>query len=310
LIAGELAARFILGLGDPPLYVLDPEIEYLLAPNQCCRRFGNDYIVNKWSMRSGPLAEPKPASELRVLVIGDSIVNGGGRIDQSRLATTRLCQELDPAQGGYERRVAANISAGSWGPPNELAYVKRFGTFDADVVIIVLNSDDVADVPGLEYIGSSWPRRKPWCALQELVGVYAWRGVCKVLRRSPEPAPAPHAATHEQDVEACHRAFDELVTEVRRKGAKVGVVQYLKRPEVTGRPEAGYTEIGRWAAEAGIEPVSSGPAFKVELDAGHELYLSGEDVHPNDQGQAILAGVLREAIDRALAGKPGTPAGR
>ncbi len=28
----------------------------------------------------------------------------------------------------------ANISAGSWGPPNQLEYLKRFGTFDADVL--------------------------------------------------------------------------------------------------------------------------------------------------------------------------------
>ena len=37
LLAGaEIYARKGLGLGDPPLSVADPEIEYLFAPNQDC----------------------------------------------------------------------------------------------------------------------------------------------------------------------------------------------------------------------------------------------------------------------------------
>ena len=34
VIAGELAARLLLGLGTPPLSMADPEIEYLFKPNQ------------------------------------------------------------------------------------------------------------------------------------------------------------------------------------------------------------------------------------------------------------------------------------
>ena len=226
VVAGELAARYIAGLGDPPLYMLDPEIEYLLVPNQKCRRFGHDYIVNKWSMRSGELAAQKVSGELRVMVIGDSIVNGGGKIDQSELATTLLAASLDRKGGSG---VVGNISAGSWGPPNELAYAKKFGIFNADVVIIVLNSDDWDDVPGLEYIGSAWPQKKPWCALQELLGVYGWRAICKAIGRAPEPPPPVRATTHEQDVERCRAAFVELVEFARQRGARVAVVQAVAR---------------------------------------------------------------------------------
>jgi hypothetical protein len=299
LVAGELAARYIVGMGDPPLFVLDPQIEYLLAPNQKCRRFGHDYLVNQWSMRSGPLAMPKPASEQRVLVVGDSIVNGGGRIDQSELATTLLCEPLPSADRPFERRFAANVSAPSWGPPNQLAYVKRFGTFDADVVIIVLNSDDWDDVPGLEYIGSAWPRSKPWCALQELVGVYGWKAVCRAMGRAPEPPPPPHTTTHEQDVEACRQAFVDLVRLARSKGAKVGVVQYMKKAELTGKPQEGYEVIRGWAQGLGIEPISTAAAFQKEADAGREAFLDG--MHADALGQRLLAGVIRQSIDRAEA---------
>ncbi len=48
----ELFSRSILGLGDPPLYVADPQIEYMLLPEQDVLRFGNRILVNQWGMRT------------------------------------------------------------------------------------------------------------------------------------------------------------------------------------------------------------------------------------------------------------------
>lgn len=55
LVGGEVVARFVLGLGDPPLSVAHPTIEYLLKPNQVVHRFGNRYLVNQYGMQSEPL---------------------------------------------------------------------------------------------------------------------------------------------------------------------------------------------------------------------------------------------------------------
>ena len=41
LIGAELGARYVLGLGDPPLSVADSQIEYMFAPSRTYRRFGN-----------------------------------------------------------------------------------------------------------------------------------------------------------------------------------------------------------------------------------------------------------------------------
>ena len=90
LLAGEWFARSVLGLGDPPLSITHPRIEYLYAPNQDVRRFGKRFLVNDYSMRSAPLAARKGADERRVLVFGDSVVNGGNLTDHQDLATTRL----------------------------------------------------------------------------------------------------------------------------------------------------------------------------------------------------------------------------
>src|SRR5947207_15760221 len=52
LVGGELFARYYLGLGDPPLMIADPQIEYLYKPSQTVHRFGHIIHYNAYSMRS------------------------------------------------------------------------------------------------------------------------------------------------------------------------------------------------------------------------------------------------------------------
>ncbi|HEX2973620.1 MAG TPA: hypothetical protein VHP11_14895, partial [Tepidisphaeraceae bacterium] len=144
LVVGEGIARFGLGLGDPPLSIADPQIEYLFKPSMSYRRFGRHISFNAYSMRSGPTTQKKTdPGEVRVLVVGDSVVYGGVQSDDSEIATTLLEPRLRDVL--HRPVYVGNISAGSWGPPNMLAYARRFGWFDADVVVIVLSSDDYCD---------------------------------------------------------------------------------------------------------------------------------------------------------------------
>lgn len=57
---------------------------------------------------------------------GDSIVHGRVLLDQDELATSRVAGLLP------ERDVeVANVAAGSWGPPNLLAFLEVHGSLDA-----------------------------------------------------------------------------------------------------------------------------------------------------------------------------------
>jgi hypothetical protein len=71
--AGEWFARVQLGLGNPPLSVAHPTIEYLFKPNQDVRRFDNRVRINAYGMRSEDFPASKPQDEFRVLVFGDSV---------------------------------------------------------------------------------------------------------------------------------------------------------------------------------------------------------------------------------------------
>src|SRR5680860_1531138 len=140
LFTGELFSRFYLGLGDPPLFIQHPAIEYMYKPNQDVYRFGNHFIVNQFGMRSHPFTVSKEGNEFRVMVFGDSVLNGGNLTDHDDLATSILESKFTKA--GHENVVVGNISAGSWGPGNWLAYAREYGFFDTDIVAIVVSSHD------------------------------------------------------------------------------------------------------------------------------------------------------------------------
>jgi hypothetical protein len=293
IVVAEILARLGLGLGDPPLWQADPEIEYLPRPSQSCRRFGNRISYNAFCMRSRDFPRVKSdATETRVLVVGDSIVNGGSRTDQEALATALLERRL--AEALDRPVVIGNISAASWGPPNVLAYFRRFGLFDADLVVIVVNSRDYADAPTFEPLDARRPQRRPLLAIQELFGKYVPRVVGRGLgtrRRSETVLPAA--------VEACANALRDIARLVLDSGASVVVAQHLKRCELEGEPEVGHHEIARVARELGIQPVQLGPGFAAALREGADPYRDGN--HPNERGQRVIADLLFEPVSEALA---------
>ncbi|MEM9803782.1 MAG: SGNH/GDSL hydrolase family protein [Cyanobacteria bacterium P01_D01_bin.56] len=170
LILVELALRLLFGFGNPPLYMADDTIGYLLAPNQRLRRFGNRIAINQYSMRADNIELSRPINTLRVFVIGDSIVNGNWWTDQSETLSALLQNNL--LHHRQQTVEVLNASANSWGPRNELAYLKRFGTFESQIVMLVINTDDLFGTqPTSLQVGKerSYPSKKPPLAILEII---------------------------------------------------------------------------------------------------------------------------------------------
>jgi hypothetical protein len=292
LLATECYCRFHLGLGDPPLSIADAQIEYLFAPNQHLRRFGNRVEYNAWSMRSDdfPVQKSQP-NELRVMVFGDSVVNGGALTDQHDLATSILQRQLGVALG--RPVVVGNISAGSWGPPNMLAYARRFGLFQADVVAVVVSSHDYADAPTFEPtvgVNPDFPSHRPWCATWEAITRYLPRYVPMLAGKTP-PVPPPA----QKDIDESLGALGDLIRLAQQNGAKVVLGQHLEVGELPlGHPQHGHDAIAKVARDAGVEP------FDIE-GTGASAALYRDHIHTNQAGQAFIAARLLPAIREALA---------
>jgi lysophospholipase L1-like esterase len=177
ILLTEVGLRILFGFGNPLTYIADDQIGYLLAPNQKVRRFGNRIAINQYSMRSPEVTASRPTTALRLLLLGDSVANGGWWTDQNETISTLLQQQLQPSlsETEFKQLEVLNASANSWSPRNELAYLRRFSSFEAQVVILLINTDDLfGTAPTALPVGRdrNYPDRKPSFALSELVNRY------------------------------------------------------------------------------------------------------------------------------------------
>jgi GDSL-like Lipase/Acylhydrolase family len=169
-ILTEVGLRLLWGLGNPPLYIADKEIGYLLAPNQNLRRFGNLFQINRYSMRSDEITLDRPNNTTRIFLLGDSVANGSWWTDRQQTISALIQTDL-PAERGQKIEVL-NASANSWCPRNQVAYLRRYGTFSSQIIILLINTDDLfGTAPTSLQVGRdrNYPNRKPVLALTELL---------------------------------------------------------------------------------------------------------------------------------------------
>jgi lysophospholipase L1-like esterase len=287
LIVGELVARYALGLGDPPLSISHPTIEYMFKPSMTYHRFGNTVSYNAYSMRSPDFPSRKTdPNELRVMVMGDSVVNGGALTDQQSTVTSLLERAL--REELHRPVIVGNISAGSWGPPNLEAYANAYGWFDADVVVIVLSSHDYADAPTFEPIvgvSPDFPATRPRLAIQELVTRY--------LPRILPSEPAKPAVVSPAAVETCTAALHRLLRQARGAAKVVLLAQYPEKSELHGEFMTGHQVIADVAAAEGV------PTLELREDlasAGSESQLYLDGIHPTALAQSRMASSFNRAI--------------
>jgi len=138
--SGELILRSM-GFGTPIVYRVDPNVGYYPAPNQDVHRYGGEIHINAFGMRSRNVTAEKPAATFRILMLGDSTLYGGSYVDQDQTYCSQLERSLNQNPGALPtspRQVEVLcMGANAWGPQHELPYVKQFGLFHADLVMVM-----------------------------------------------------------------------------------------------------------------------------------------------------------------------------
>jgi lysophospholipase L1-like esterase len=284
IIGVEIGLRSRFGFGNPLLYIADPSIGYLLAPNQKTRRFGNQILVNQYSMRSAEVSPQRPAQTFRVLLLGDSIANGGWWTDQHQTISALLQQNL-----GTQAEVL-NASANSWGPRNELAYLQKFGSFESQVVVLLLNTDDLfATAPTSAPVGRdrNYPSQSPNSAIAEVINRY-------VVKSKPLETPKEGGDRVGINLEA----IGQIQTFVaQNKGQLVLAITPLLRE--IGTPGSRDYEIKArqrlkdWVANQNVLFIDFLPQFN-QLEQVKEIYH--DHIHFNLKGNQQIAQKLTEVI--------------
>ncbi|TAF54737.1 MAG: SGNH/GDSL hydrolase family protein [Oscillatoriales cyanobacterium] len=309
----ELVLRLAFGFGNPLIYLAETDLGYRLAPNQETRRFGNRIRIDRFSMRNdGEIGMPPAPTTLRILLIGDSIANGGWWTDQSETISARLQQRLaswrgrnrivgsgtdeSPVQYPITTIEVLNASANSWGPRNELAYLRRFGHFQADLVVLLINTDDLfAPPPNSLPVGRkvTYPDRKPVSAVIEFVQRQFF----------PEPEFAPPPEPGSMGVEEANRiAIREIHELLKTDGVPmVAVLTPLLRevePNQRDYEAIARQQLAEFVVDQDITLVDILPLFQARTETPDELFR--DSIHLSSLGNTIVMEEMEQAITTAI----------
>ena len=206
-IFSELGLRFS-GIGNFPIYQIDPQIGYIPAPNQT----GKFLQKNKWVFndKSMGVAERFQGSEkLDLLVIGDSLVYGGNPYSQEQKLGPQLQKKLG---SGYQ---VWPVGAPSWSFLNEKEYLERHPEVisEIDGMIWVFNSGDFQN-RSQWWTDATHPRARPICLGYYVLNKYLLEGNLKrafpaFLFWGKEPAP-PSTKQMDQEIENFAAKMQEL----------------------------------------------------------------------------------------------------
>ncbi|MBF2066368.1 MAG: SGNH/GDSL hydrolase family protein [Calothrix sp. C42_A2020_038] len=297
-LAIEVGLRLLFGFGNPLIYISDDTIGYLLAPNQRTRRNGNYIEINEYSMRGAAIQKLPSQETLRVFLLGDSIANGGWWTDQSNTISSQIMQSLTNI---YSKVEVLNASANSWGPSNELAYLQKFGTFGAQAIILLINTDDLfATAPTSLPVGreKNYPDRKPALALVEVFQRYVQKSkpipeLQKVQQKGGDRVGINlEAIAKIQDIANTHNSkFVLAMTPLKRELGEPGSRDY----EIKAR-----ARLEEFAKVRLIHYIDFLPLFN-----GHQNSesLYHDHIHLNLQGNQFVSKIIKQSLLEVLGQK-------
>src|SRR6056297_2037539 len=270
----------LVGLGDPPLAVVDTELEYRLIPNASYNRWGNRIEINSYGFRA-PEHTPLPvADELRVLLIGDSVVYGNHFLDQDETIAIQLSNFFSKAECQVR---AIPIALSSWGPVNQLAALRRHGSFGAKHAAIIVSAHDLTDVP--THIPDLLPYRlsPPLGAIGDLV-----EAVTERLRAMEvDPEGSEMTVPYEIRVEMSLAALEQIVDRLHREEIDTVLIYNATDSERSGAIRSEREVLIEWAGSRGLETIDLTDDGRVSLN---------DHIHPDADGAAQIATRLHDFL--------------
>ena len=254
-------------------------------------------------MRSAAIQIERPEQILRILLLGDSIANGGWWTDQSDVISELISCKLNAQLGhnlghNYQRVEVLNASANSWGPRNELAYLMRYGDFNAQVILLLINTDDLfATAPTSIQVGRdrSYPNRKPLLAISEVFTRYLVKS---------KPIPGLKAIQNESgdrvgvNLEAIRQIKKNV--QVSRQHLLVAMTPLLREVRIPGPRDYEQTARRRlieFTQLAQIPYLDFLPLFK-QFSQPEDLYR--DHIHLSSEGNQLVSDRISGKIQQLL----------
>ena len=286
-ISIESVLRFGLGFCDALLYQASDKYEYIPKPNQERLRFGVRLITNSYAQRS----EEPDSTKTVVLGLGDSVIFGGGWMDQDSLATTLFSNET-----GMQM---LNISCGSWGPDNNVAYLREKGTFGAKAMVLVCSSHDAYDGMSFVPVVGVWPNypdRQYKLAIWELIDRYLIPYIKIKTQTKQNADPDAEVEKHAADRQVVQKSpyfvkgFDDMKQIADSLDIPLWIYLHAEQGELEQKR---YNDMGQqiimWADSAQVTLIDG-------IREGETQEMYHDAIHFNERGQRHLADVIKRYV--------------
>ncbi|WP_163710555.1 hypothetical protein [Mangrovibacterium lignilyticum] len=234
--------------------------------------------------------EIDPAS-LKILGLGDSVLNGGVQTDQDSLSTSILSRILSEE---FSKKVQIlNISAGSWGPDNCGAYLQERGLFDAQIMLLIVSSHDAHDnMDFLPVVGTnpSYPDNQYFSAIYEAWDRYIWPQYIKP-KLFKDSLPRSQA---ELEIRKSGKTFNPGFNKLNQLATQhhIPILIYL-HPEQSEVKQGAYNDQGKEIIEyARIHDI---PLIQ-ELHCGIDSSWYRDNIHLNNKGQRKMSEILHSIL--------------
>ena len=291
-ILTETALRLCFGFCDALLFQPSDKYEYITQPNQDRHRFGARLMTNSYAQRS----EEPDSTKTIVLGLGDSIIFGGGWMDHDSLTTTLFSNET-----GMQM---LNISCGSWGPDNNVAYLQEKGTFGAKAMVLVCSSHDAYDGMSFAPVVGVWPNypdKQYKLAIWELIERYVIPYI-KIKTQTKRYVDIGNKNKNKnnnvhEDSQVIQKSpyfvkgFDNLKTMADSLQIPFYIYLHAELGELkTGRYNDMGQQILMWADSAQVTLING-------MKEGERSEMYHDVIHFNERGQRHLADVLKKYVN-------------
>lgn len=149
----EMAARIVFPAPPNPtrqpqiVYQSDPDLRYVLLPNQHGWVDDGFVTTNSLGFRGHEVASPKPRGRFRIVAIGDSVTFGWG-VNDTETFCSQLEQLLARRFPGRDVDVV-NLGVGGYDTHQEVALLRRtVSRLQPDLVLVGFYSNDVPEALG------------------------------------------------------------------------------------------------------------------------------------------------------------------
>lgn len=299
LAAVEITLRLAFGLGSPVLVQADRLTGYRFQPNQRLVRFGQRIEYNQFSQRSEPITVEKPQGVWRILMLGDSVLNGGTPTDQSQTISELLREQLSTPRRPVQ---VLNASAGSWGIGNQLGYLRAFGMFHSDAVILQIGSSDLVQPTSTSAVVGrhpAYPTHRPLLAVQEAITRYLWPRLLVAFGFTPPSLDllTPTTAQPDQQFQQNLRSLVAIVALVRAQNTAVWVLFTPNLNDLVPTPTqpAHKGEFLQALTSLRVPVLDTHAAWSALPTATVTPYFR-DSIHLNAAGNQAVANLLRQKL--------------